>query len=51
MSCTPVRPEMTLMSGPVADAADQDGGEFVQGRASAVAAVGLSGSDGSSRAW
>jgi hypothetical protein len=32
-------------------AADQDGGESVQGRASAVAAVGLSGSDGSSRAW
>jgi hypothetical protein len=31
--------------------ADQDGGESVQGRASAVAAVGLSGSDGSSRAW
>ena len=32
-------------------AADQDGGESVQDRASAVAAVGLSGSDGSSRAW
>src|SRR4029079_11682597 len=31
--------------------ADQDGGKSVQGRVSAVAAVGLSGSDGSSRAW
>jgi hypothetical protein len=31
--------------------ADQDGGESGQGRASAVAAVGLSGSDGNSRAW
>ena len=32
-------------------AADQYGGESGQGRASAVAAVGLSGSDGSRRAW
>ena len=29
----------------------RDGGKSVQGRVSAVAAVGLSGSDGSSRAW